>query len=104
MSNFKFNYESVSENLFCDNAKSNSEIRKANIKTLEGLGFLTCGKYSTSGAMRTGTWERKPAIFFGVRCNIAGKRSKYFTLVKDYNSETERNSAFVSLANTLVSL
>jgi len=72
--------------LFNDNAKANTEIRKSNIAVLKENNFIEGGLNSRSGELYLCEMKTKCILIFGTRCNVAGKRNKYFSLSKDFGS------------------
>ena len=83
--------------LFNDNAKANTSARVRNIQILESNGFKESGAVSRSGEMYMVELKTKVQLVFGVRCNVAGKRNKYFSLKKDFTSAKEAIAFFKKL-------
>lgn len=73
--------------IFSDNAKSNTDVRKENIEILKNNGFIEGGLSCRSGEMHTRELKTKVQLVFGMRCNIGGKRNKYFSLAKDFENK-----------------
>lgn len=91
------------KNVFCDNARANSEIREFNISLLfKNYKFQDAGCYSTSGTLVKTLFKKKYALVFGERCNVSGKKAtKYFSLVKTFETKEEMNFEFDKLTQEL---
>lgn len=74
--------------------RSNHVTRKTIVSLLYAAGFEDCGVYSTSGTLRAGLFNNKPALTFGKKCNHGSGKGfpKYFTLVKTFDSKKERDA------------
>ncbi len=66
--------------LFSDNATHNSEIRNANIATLNAAGFHAGGLPCRSGELSLVEKTTKTQLVFGKRSNIAGKGCNKYIL------------------------
>jgi len=75
--------------LFFDNSKANSIIRNINISVLKEHGFLEGGAYCTSGNLYISELRTMAKLVFGIRCNVSGKRQKYFSLAKNYKTKED---------------
>jgi len=87
--------------IFSDNARANTPIREENIKLLYSEGFKDCSAYSTSGNLEFARFRKKAALRFGVCCNSGGKFPSYTTLVKTFEKDSDRLSAFNALSKKL---
>ena len=86
--------------LFFDNSTANDPIRQQNIETLKSAGFVESGSYSRSGVLICVQQATKVLVTFGKKANIAGKRNKYFSLAKSFDTveqakEFAQNSGLV---------
>lgn len=88
-------------NVFNDLSKANNEVRLFNIDLLKSNGFIEGGLKSTSGGMYIIELKTKSTIVFGMRCNVAGKRNKYFSLSKDFENKDIATRYFNNLKPSL---
>jgi hypothetical protein len=92
------------ENLiYYDGVKSNNPLRELNINLLKNCGFVESGQKSTSGIFRLVRLKTKYKLVFGTKSNVGGKGNtvKYFSLSKDYQSESESIKDFKYLVECL---
>lgn len=87
--------------LFVDGVRSNSEIRDYNIDILEKNGFKNGGMYSQSAYLEITELKTKVNLVFGIRSNIGGSSTKYFSLVKSYDSVKKAMSDFKKIRKKL---
>lgn len=86
---------------FADKSKAGRDVRNENIALLKGAGFIESGVYSCSGELRIDSLKTKTVLVFGMRSNIGGKRNKYFSLKKDYDSREDAIKDFNHLSKKL---